>query len=90
MTDDKNPHYVHTEYSRKVFWKNGVACGRDDDPDRVELSPGRRNYPTLDFALPRQKYELEKVERMLEVCFEEGKAAQRAAIGKLMKELISL
>lgn len=87
---NKNPHYVQTEYSRKAYWKNGVACGRDDDPDHVELTPGNRGYPTLDFALPRQRFELEKIESLMTHAFEEGKTVRSLAIGKMLKELISI
>lgn len=57
--DDENPHYVATKYSQRIYWKNGHACGKDDEPDHIELRPppcqlahtGLRHAPPVARAL---------------------------------------
>lgn len=88
--DDENTHYVATKYSQRIHWKNGHACGKDDEPDRIELRPSHANWPTLDFAMPRQKLELERVERLMQAAYDRGQADAKAAMGALFRDIIAL
>ncbi len=85
----ENKHTVHSEYSCKVYWKGNAACGFDEDPDRVELTPANSRWPSLDFALPRQQYELEKVERLMLDAYQAGQRQNRKAIADQLKALIA-
>ncbi len=88
--DANNPHYEETKWSQKVYWKGGVACGRDDGPDRVELKASPSHYPTLDFAMPRQRYELEKVEALMRKAYERGLSEKMVEISNTLKAVIGL
>lgn len=88
--DDNNPHRTETKYSQRIYWKDGHACGKDDNPDRIELTSLRRQWPTLDFAMPRQAHELGRVEALMADAYERGRADAKRAIGDMFKELISL
>ena len=88
--DENNPHRTETKFSQKIFWKNGRACGVNDDPDNVELRPRRSSWPTLDFALPRQAHELSRVEALMSAAYERGEDDAKAAMRQLFKEIIGL
>lgn len=87
--DDKNPHRTTTKYSQRIHWKTGHACGKDDNPDRVELTGLSKQWPTLDFAMPRQAHELGRVEALMQSAYERGRADAKAEMGKLFREIIS-
>ena len=93
-TDDQHPHRVWTEYSLQVFWKrneDGHFCaGTSNDCDEVELGSRYESYPEYRFEMPRQKHELEKMERLMSLAYERGKIDQKIAIGRMMKGLIEL
>jgi len=86
--DEKNPHTVETKYSTKVYWKAGTASGVDG-ADRVELRC-RGQWPTLDFALPRQQHELGRVEALMHEAYVRGIADAKREMGKLFREIIAL
>ena len=90
MDHGENKHCDELPYADKYYYKDNRACGSQDDPQRVEVYPPHRKYPELAFELPRQRYELEKVLRMLEAAYERGRRDQKAAISKLLKEVIGL
>lgn len=83
-------HTAMTEYSCKTYWKGGAACGRENEPDRVELTPANGRWPSIDFALPRQRHELEKVERLMQYAYAAGQVQNKRAVAALIKELIAI
>lgn len=85
---DDNPHRVCTDYSERVHYKRHTACGVNDEPDRIELKPRWANYPTIDFEWPRQRYKLEKIERLMAWAYERGKIDHRAEVGRMFRELM--
>ncbi len=90
MDHGENKHCTETEYSRRYHYNSRVATGVKDPHDRIELMGKHKSYPSLSFEMPRQRFELEKVEQMLAVAYERGKSDQRAAISKLLKDVIGL
>jgi hypothetical protein len=88
--DDKNPHCTATAFCERVYWKGNSACGCADEFTRIELRPRWKSYPTLDFEMPRQRYELEKIERLMEIAYEQGKKDQMHLIRTTLKEIIGL
>lgn len=93
--EDRHPHRVHTEYSQKIYWTKSeleghLCAGNETNCTRVELCPRYGGYPTFTFDMPRQRHELEKIERLMLECYERGKVDRGIAIGKMMKELIDL
>lgn len=90
MMDEKNPHFENTAWSQKIYWKGNAACGRDDSPDRVDLCAATGGWEKITFEMPRQKHDLGRMERLMERAYEKGLADRSVAVGKLLKELISL
>jgi hypothetical protein len=97
MNMSDNPHCVESLWCQKYYYKlsddgkNTVCCGVNDNPTRVELNPpGNRKYPAIPFEIPRQKYELERVESLMEQAYARGVLDRANEIGKLMKMLIAL
>lgn len=96
MDNENNPHRVQTAWSDRSYWreidgeKYITSCGVNDNPTRCELRPvgGHGGYPSIDFELPRQRHELGKVDRMLEMAYQRGRADNRRELGKLLKGLI--
>ncbi len=88
--DNENPHRTETKCSQRIHWKGGRACGVNDDPDRIELTPRNNTWPALDFAMPRQRHELERVEKLMARAYERGQSDAKSAMGKLFKEIIGL
>jgi len=86
----ENKHTVYTKFSQKIYWKGNSACGYDENPDRVELRPASGNWPTLDFRMPDQRFELEKVEQLMLTAYSRGVHDNKAAVGKMLKELIAI
>lgn len=90
MDMDENKHCVETKYSCKYHYKDNRACGWQDNPDRVELKPIIGSYPTLDFEMPRQRFELDRVERLMSVAYDRGKFDQMRLIRSTLKEIIGI
>lgn len=97
MNMDTNKHCVENLWCQKYYYKlsdngqNMVCCGVNDDPTRVELNPpGNRKYPSIPFEIPRQKYELERVESLMEQAYRRGELDRANATGKMLKALIAL
>ncbi len=92
MDDQDNAHRVHTMAYDLYHYKGNACCGAKENPDRVTIcAPGNsQSYPQLDFELPRQKYELEKVQRLMKAAYERGKTDNRTALANMLKELIAL
>lgn len=93
--EDKHPHRVSTPYSQKTYWskseESGYICaGNELNCSMVELRSRKSSYPSLSFEMPRQKHELAKVERLMQDSYERGQIDQKAAIGKMMRELVEL
>lgn len=77
-------------YHYKEIGGNHHACGVQDSPTRVEIFPHSRKYPSLAFEIPRQRYELSKVQDMMEHAYKQGQNDQKRVIGKMMRDLIAL
>lgn len=95
MDHFENPHCIETPWSDLYHYKSNaegqlVACGVKDHPTRVELYVSKKRYPVLNFELPRQKHELENVQRMMEEAFERGKLFQKKVIARVLKDAIGL
>jgi hypothetical protein len=89
IDDQKNPHREHSAFFQRAYWKGDHACGRDDEPDRVELMPKGKSYPAITFALPRQRFEMDKIEALLSEAYHRGRNDNRQELGKLLKDLIA-
>lgn len=85
-----NKHCTETAWSCRYHYKDNSACGVNDSPTRVELRVKPRGYPQLAFELPRQRYELDRVEAMMEYAYMQGALDKSREIGALMKKLIAL
>ncbi len=90
MDHGDNQHCTETEYSCRYHYNGNTCVGAKDPHDRIELIGRHRRYPSLTFEMPRQRYDLEKVEQLMQGAYERGKADNRSAISKLLKELIAL
>lgn len=95
MTPDSKPHRVFTPYSQKIYWSVSeedrcTRAGNEFDCSKVELRSRHSSYPSFEFEMPRQKHELEKMERLMRDSYERGQIDQKIAIGRMMKELIAL
>lgn len=94
MNMSDNKHCTETKWSCRYHYKRydgaSRACGVNDDPDCVELRVKPRGYPQLNFELPRQKHELDRVDTMLEYAYERGRNDNRVELASLLKSLISL
>lgn len=86
-----NPHRLTSPFSERAYYAGNTACGcNDEECTRIELTPSRATYPELTFEMPRQRYELEKVERLMAIAYEHGKAIRGAEIKQMLKDLIGL
>jgi hypothetical protein len=90
-----NKHCVETPWSKRYHYKlckDGTksACGVQDGATRVSVFPPGNRYPQFDFEIPRQSYELDKLEQMLRRAYDEGQKDAKLAIGKMMRDLIAL
>lgn len=94
MDHGDNKHCIETPWSDKYFYKETGeytdACGVQDSPTRVQLRGKGRGYPTFDFEIPRQNYELEKLDTMLQHAYERGRLDNRKEISEMMRNLIAL
>lgn len=96
MNNDDNKHCTETKYSCRYHYHYETvsgctyACGVQDDPTRIELRPKSSNWPQLAFEMPRQKYELEQVERLMHSAYERGQADKMKEIANLFKTVIGL
>jgi len=90
MDHHENMHCTETAYSCRYHYKANVCAGCKDDFDRVELRNKYSTYPTLAFEMPRQRFELERVEQMMELAYKRGRSDNKNAIAGLIKELIAL
>ena len=95
MDHHENPHCSETPWSDLYHYKPNaegqiVACGVKDHPTRAELYVSKKRYPVLNFELPRQKHELENVQRMMEEAYERGKVFQRNEIARVLKATIGI
>lgn len=94
--DVMRSHRVYTEYSQKRYWTKAegeghLIAGDATNCTRVELCPRYGGgYPMFTFEMPRQRHELEKMERLMLECYERGKIDRGIAIGKMVKGLIAL
>ena len=93
MDFGENKHCVETAWSMRYHYRKGdvhtACCGVNDNPTHVELRSSPRGYPRLDFELPRQRYDLDKVDDMLKEAYEQGRRANRVEVAKLLKALIA-
>jgi hypothetical protein len=94
MDHGENKHCIETPWADCYHYKQGEehvrSCGVKDAPNRVELMPHSKRYPTLSFELPRQKYELEKVITMMHEAYQRGSSDRGKSIGKMLKDLCAL
>lgn len=91
MDHHENKHCIGIAWYDLYHYKGGLPCGCKDNFDRVMLCPAHnRKYPTLDFEMPRQKHELEKVQSLLQRAYEQGRVDQMEKIRKTLKEIIGL
>ncbi len=90
MDHGENKHCTETEYSCRYHYNGNSAAGVKDPHDRIELMGKHKRYPSLSFEMPRQRFELEKVEELMKCAYERGKSDQRAAISKLLRDIIGL
>jgi hypothetical protein len=90
----ENKHCTETPWAQRYHYKQHdggtVACGEKDNPTRVMLRTCNKSYPTIDFELPRQRYDLDKIEQMLKLAYEAGRIANKREVAAMMKELIAL
>lgn len=96
MDDETNPHRVYTAWSEIAYHKMSgdrfiVSCGVNDNPTHATIQlRGGGAYPSIDFALPRQRHELSKVDLLMQRAYERGKADNRLEVGKFLKDLIAI
>jgi hypothetical protein len=94
MDQHENKHCVETKYSCRYHYIQTVdtwrACGEKDDFNRIELKPKGPGYPQLAFEMPRQRMELEKVERLMQLAYERGRLDNRNELAALLKNLINI
>jgi hypothetical protein len=96
MNNSDNQHVRETAYSCRTHYniykdnKLETACGEKDNPTRIQLRPKSGQWPTLDFEMPRQRYELGKVEQLMESAYRRGQTDKMAEIAGLFKTIIGL
>lgn len=90
MDHGENKHATETKWSFRYHYRDNSCCGVQDNPNHVELRVKPRGYPRLDFELPRQQYELDRIDQMMEQAYETGRRDNRIEIGLLLKDLISI
>ena len=96
MNNTDNPHCVETKFSCRYHYgiykdnTNEFACGVNDNPTRVQLRPKSGQWPSLDFEMPRQKHELDRVEQLMESAYRRGQHDKMAEITNLFKTVIGL
>jgi len=96
MNHSDNKHCVETKFSCRYHYnfykdnKNLSACGQQDSPTRVELRPKSKTWPTLSFELPRQRHELDRVEDLMRMAYEQGQRDKMDEITNLFKTVIGL
>lgn len=65
------------------YWKDHVACGRDDDWTQANVIAYRDSYKSEYYV--KSKYELEKIMVILDHVFEAGKKQRSKEIAELIK-----
>ena len=96
MDHINNPHCVETKFSCRYHYNiykdntQETACGANDSPTRIQLRPKNGQWPCLDFEMPRQKYELERVELLMKQAYERGQRDKMTEITNLFKTVIGL
>lgn len=96
MNDTDNKHCAETKFSCKRHYNryrdnsHETACGEQDNPTRITLSPKNNSWPTLDFEMPRQRHELDRVELLMEKAYERGQADKMVEIRNLFRVIIGL
>jgi hypothetical protein len=89
-----NMHRVETEYSQRTHWKsyhgNMIACGWQDEPERIELTPPSGSWPQLAFDMPRQRHELERVEYLMKTAYDAGQRDKMREISRMFKNIIGI
>lgn len=96
MDHGDNKHCTETEFSCRYHYHrykdNTVesACGVNDNPSRIVLKPKSQSYPSIDFEMPRQRHELEKVEQMMALAYRRGQLDQMLKIRTTLRDIIGL
>lgn len=90
MDYGENRHCIEEPWADKYYFEASRACGVKDNPDRVELMPHCKRYPSLAFSIPRQMHDLDKVEALMKLAYEKGKMDNRNAVALMLKELIAI
>src|SRR5258708_76632 len=81
MFSDEKPHRRGSGYCQTVFW-NGNTAGNEDDATRaiVIVGPSGMPHGEIEYRWPEQRFDVEKIERMLGHAFEYGKLAAKREI----------
>lgn len=82
-------HIIEHPWAHVSYWKGDCAVDKTIADHCEVIVPGHR-HTMFSFELPRQRYECEKLLRMLQQAFERGKAHKSAEIGKMFKDLVNL
>jgi len=96
VNNSDNKHCTETEYSCRYHYNiykdntQETACGEKDNPTRICLRPKNGTWPQLDFEMPRQKHELERVELLMQQAYERGQRDKMAEITGLFKTIVGL
>lgn len=79
FTDEK-PHRRGPIHCQTIFWNDNTASNEDDATRAVVTIGPSGIWGEFEFSWPREKYEVEKLERMLQHAFEYGKLAAKKEI----------
>lgn len=69
---------------------NWRACGVQDDPGRIELTPAHSTYPRLAFRMPEQKHDMNSVLALMEAAYKRGRNDNRTELATFLKKLINV
>lgn len=96
MDNGDNKHCTETAFSCRYHYNiykdntQETACGVKDNPTRITLKPKSGQWPSLDFEMPRQRHELERVELLMKQSYERGQRDKMNEITNLFKMVVGL
>jgi len=95
MNHHDNKHCTETAFSCRYHYKTNdaghqVACGELDNPTSIQLRPKNGQWPSIDFEMPRQNYELGKVEQLMGYAYKLGQRDKMREISNTLKTVIGI
>lgn len=95
MNNSDNKHCIEHPWGQVWHYKQSPndgwrACGVQDDPGRIEITPAYSTYPRLAFRMPEQRHDVSNVLKLMEEAYKRGRNDNRTELATLLKKLINV